>query len=217
MEKEPSETKLSLILAAGELFAELGLEGVGIRTIAKKAGVNIAAVNYHFGSKEHLYTETLKYAALHGGGIHPISLSKDGEDIQGPAEIAESLYTYIKEKFVSLFASGQSSWYSKLIIRSLLEPTPSLQSTVDQIFLPTMESLITIIQRADPNMTKEKARLWAFSIEGEIAFYGICKVPILLILRKKEYDNEFIDAAADHVARSSLTALGLPQPEESEL
>lgn len=217
MEKEPSETKLSLILAAGELFAELGLEGVGIRTIAQKAGVNIAAVNYHFGSKENLYTETLKYAILHGGGMHPISLSKEGTHIKEPTDIAESLYRYIKKKFVSLFASGHSSWYSKLIIRSLLEPTPSFLSTIEQTFLPTMEALITIIQRSDPNMTKEKARLWAFSIEGEIAFYGICKVPILSILRKEEYDNEFIEVVADHVARSSLTALGLPQPKESEL
>src|SRR4051794_14544365 len=40
--------------AAARLFAARGLAGVGLREITAEAGVNLAAVNYHFGSKEKL-------------------------------------------------------------------------------------------------------------------------------------------------------------------
>ncbi|WP_205648693.1 TetR/AcrR family transcriptional regulator [Acuticoccus kandeliae] len=48
------ETRERILHAAEELFAEKGFEGVGLRDIIKKAGVNSAAIHYHFGSKEAL-------------------------------------------------------------------------------------------------------------------------------------------------------------------
>ena len=64
MEVELAGTKLALINAAGELFADHGLEGTSVRAIAEKAGANVAAINYHFGSKENLYAEGLRYVVL---------------------------------------------------------------------------------------------------------------------------------------------------------
>src|SRR5947208_6015283 len=46
-------TKIRILDAAEELFAEKGME-LSLRTITSKAGVNLAAVNYHFQSKETL-------------------------------------------------------------------------------------------------------------------------------------------------------------------
>lgn len=213
-DQEPGGTKLSLILTAGELFAEYGVEGTSIRTIAEKAGVNIAAVNYHFGSKENLYTETLRYAILHMGGMKPIKLLEEGVPIKEPAKIAESLYNFIKERFLSLNAPERPHWFSKLIIRSLLDSSPSFQSITERILLPDLEALMSIIQTFDPEMSKEKSLLWALSIEGQMAFYEICRLPILITLGKKEYDRAFIDAAGEHIAHSIIAALGLPQPKE---
>src|SRR5512139_3551664 len=41
--------------AAERLFAERGFEGASVRDLAAAAGVNLAAINYHFGGKEALY------------------------------------------------------------------------------------------------------------------------------------------------------------------
>lgn len=46
--------KLRLIEAAEKLFAEKGFEAVSVRDITKEAGANVAAVNYHFGSRDGL-------------------------------------------------------------------------------------------------------------------------------------------------------------------
>jgi AcrR family transcriptional regulator len=54
------ETKEKIISAARSLFANKGFEGTSIRDIAGEAEVNIAAVNYHFVSKEKLYIQVIE-------------------------------------------------------------------------------------------------------------------------------------------------------------
>ena len=49
------ETTQSILEAARELFAERGYDGASIRAITARAGVNLGAVTYHFGTKERLY------------------------------------------------------------------------------------------------------------------------------------------------------------------
>jgi AcrR family transcriptional regulator len=53
--RDPSGTREALLAAGTELFADRGYDGVPLWTIAQKAGVNKAMVNYHFGGKRKLY------------------------------------------------------------------------------------------------------------------------------------------------------------------
>jgi AcrR family transcriptional regulator len=49
------ETRGRILEAALELFAASGFEGASTRTLAERAGVNLPAIQYYFGSKEGLY------------------------------------------------------------------------------------------------------------------------------------------------------------------
>ena len=49
-----SDTVKRILDAAEQLFAEKGFAETSLRLITSKAGVNLAAVNYHFGSKKSL-------------------------------------------------------------------------------------------------------------------------------------------------------------------
>lgn len=53
-------TKDRILAAAEELFARHGFAGTSLRQVTSHAGVNIAAVNYHFGSKENLVNEVFR-------------------------------------------------------------------------------------------------------------------------------------------------------------
>lgn len=71
-------TAESLLHAGQELFAEHGYDGASIRAITSRAGANLGAVTYHFGSKEALYHAVIEskirpvrerlLAAAGGGG-----------------------------------------------------------------------------------------------------------------------------------------------------
>src|SRR5215831_12858799 len=60
LEREaPVATKDRILDTAEALFMEHGFEATGLRSITAAAGVNLAAVNYHFGSKEELFETVL--------------------------------------------------------------------------------------------------------------------------------------------------------------
>jgi AcrR family transcriptional regulator len=54
-----ADTKTRILDAAEELFTEHGFEATSLRQLTTAAGVNLAAVNYHFGSKEELFQAVL--------------------------------------------------------------------------------------------------------------------------------------------------------------
>src|SRR5437879_12820819 len=58
---EPS-TKQRLLDAAEIVFAEKGFYASAVDEITRRAGANRAAISFHFGGKERLYIETVKYA-----------------------------------------------------------------------------------------------------------------------------------------------------------
>jgi AcrR family transcriptional regulator len=61
---------LRLLDSAERLFGEHGYNGVGMRALAERAQVNLAATTYHFGSKKALYVETFLRrfrASIRGG------------------------------------------------------------------------------------------------------------------------------------------------------
>src|SRR4029079_9146991 len=71
------ETRLRVCDAALDICGLQGLEGATTRQIAKAAGANLAAIVYHFGSKEALYRAVAEHAANHimpaaGPGIRPV-------------------------------------------------------------------------------------------------------------------------------------------------
>src|SRR5437764_15404985 len=82
-------TKTRLLEAAGEEFAERGYEGATIAAICQRAGANIAAVNYHFGDKEGLYTQAVIEAHRCG-----VEMPPEEEVFRG--EPAEQLRRYIR-------------------------------------------------------------------------------------------------------------------------
>ncbi|MGH8067886.1 MAG: TetR/AcrR family transcriptional regulator [Candidatus Entotheonellia bacterium] len=71
------ETRQRLLEAVGEVFAERGFRAATVRDICQRAKANIAAINYHFGDKERLYTAVLKYAFLCGLQKYPPLLDVD--------------------------------------------------------------------------------------------------------------------------------------------
>lgn len=64
---DPAETRRVILRAAEDAFAASGFAGATTRQVAARAGVNVATLHYHFGSKERLYRAVLDAAV--GGEV----------------------------------------------------------------------------------------------------------------------------------------------------
>lgn len=202
--------KRDLIVAAGELFADKGVEGTSVRAIAKRCGGNIAAINYHFGSKENLYTEVLRYAMTETRCSVAQELLKDDTWFTAPAKKAAAVRMIVKEYFLQYFSTKRPSWLGRVLILSMVYPTASMEVATRQMKTPENEALMKVFQRCKPGLPTEQAQFFALSLVGQIAFYVLAKAGILAALGKTTYDEAFLNKAEKHIGDLILTSLGLP-------
>jgi AcrR family transcriptional regulator len=76
------QTRQKLLDAGLAVFSEVGYHGATIREIAGRAGTNIAAISYHFGGKDGLYTAVVRsaFALVAGDASAVVVESNGGED-----------------------------------------------------------------------------------------------------------------------------------------
>ncbi len=89
----PAETRREILQAAGEAFAACGFVGATTRVVAARAGVNVATLHYHFGSKEGLYRAVLENASK--GALPVVPAGPGGETV---GRLVEGLFLFGSER-----------------------------------------------------------------------------------------------------------------------
>jgi AcrR family transcriptional regulator len=139
------DTRQRILDAATALFAAQGFRRVTVRDICQEAGANVAAVNYHFGDKLNLYREVL------GAGVSAIREVTDEAIRLGRGQSAEDrLATYIEVHCRRIYSAAgrdglKPSFLQQLIQREIQEPTPALETLIEQAFEPRFEYLGSIV------------------------------------------------------------------------
>lgn len=72
-------TKDKIMQVAMDIITAEGFQGITTRKIAARAGVNVAAVNYHFGSKDALIGEALRYLSVQLRDTFKVLQQEEGE------------------------------------------------------------------------------------------------------------------------------------------
>lgn len=197
------ETRQRLLEAAGEVFAEKGFRSATVREICRRAGANVAAVNYHFGDKERLYIAVLNFTFSVANQNYP--LDPCGEEGAGPEA---RLQAFVSAYLQRLLDCNGRVWHGKLIARELFEPTPALSVIVDEMVHPLLSLLIDIVRDfLGTAADAETVKLHARSILGQCLFYFYTRSLIELMNPNLIFDREQIETLADHIFRFSLPAL----------
>ena len=130
------ETRERVLNTAARLFAERGVERVTVRDICQQARANVAAVNYHFGGKDGLYTAVMELA------IGVMRATTEAARDAGAGQSAEGrLRAYIATFVDRVTGSGRDTWIHHLLMRELADPTPALTLVVEQVLKPRLEYL----------------------------------------------------------------------------
>ena len=117
--KNCESTKEKVLHCACELFATKGYKETTIQDICSLAGSNIASVNYHFGSKENLYSAAWKHAFELSNNLG----GKISDDLPG----REWLSRMIDQRIRVLFDDGPAGYLPRLIHKEHHEPSEMLE------------------------------------------------------------------------------------------
>jgi len=195
-------TRDRILEAAGELFAESGFRGATVRMICELARVNVSAIKYHFGGKEELYSEVLKY-------WHDFAIKKY-PPLLGVAEDSppeDQLRAFVRSLLFRLLDKGKPAWFGKLMAREMAEPTRAFDHMVKEVMRPLIRLLASIVQRIVGNPVSEMEILrCCTSIIGQCVYYYNARY-MAQLFRQDVSSPEEIERIADHIIRFSLKGL----------
>jgi TetR/AcrR family transcriptional regulator, regulator of cefoperazone and chloramphenicol sensitivity len=213
MTYDASNTKEALLEAAGELFADSGLEGVSVRSISKKAHANIAAIHYHFGSKENLYLQVVRHVMMKSRcSLAGTYLLRKEEWRNEPVRCAEVVYHLVEERIRQFFPGLHPRWYGRLFMRILLNPTPALWKLAEEIIMPDFEALREVLRCCKPGMSVKESELWTDTLIGQLSHYVFSEQFLALMPDRKIYDERFLLNVLHHVSSLLIRGLELPLP-----
>ncbi|MEJ0091115.1 MAG: CerR family C-terminal domain-containing protein [Limisphaerales bacterium] len=196
-------TRHQLLEAAGEVFATVGFRDATVREICRLAGANIAAVNYHFGDKERLYAEVLRYAQQKAIEKHPPLLG-----VSPDAAPEKKLHAFVLSLLLRILDKGPTAWHGKLMAREMIEPTTALDSLVEERIRPMADQLQKIVSEIlGCPMNDERLQPCAFSVVSQCLFYKHCHPVILRLFPDQTFEPAGIARLADHITRFSLAAM----------
>lgn len=200
---EPATTRQQLLEAAAAVFAQRGFDSATVREICERAGANVASVNYHFGDKETLYAEVLKYALHRANEKFP-----PGRGLKPGATVEERLRAFVHSFLLRIFEEGPQAWHGKLMMREMVKPTAALDALVEAEIRPMAERLQRIIREIlGRKASAAEIRLSAMSVVSQILFYHHCRPVITRIFPDAKFGPRDLERLADHITEFSLAAL----------
>ncbi|MGV6874959.1 TetR/AcrR family transcriptional regulator [Pseudochelatococcus sp. B33] len=156
------QTKELILTAAEHLFAEHGLAGVSMREITRVAGVNIAAINYHFRTKEKLFEEVFLRRTKPIAAERLRLLRKAEEQADGRPELEDILRAFITPSFGRTPEERDTLLrVARLRARLATEPAEFAQDLLGRVFDESSRAFLQALEKALPELTPQDVH-WRF-------------------------------------------------------
>jgi AcrR family transcriptional regulator len=208
--KPQHETRTRILDAAEELFMQHGFEGTSMRALTTRAGVNLAAVNYHFGSKDALI-EAVFRRRLDPMNTERISALDDLEQAGHSAAPEAIIRAFIGPSLRMIEdAKGGSRSFIRLLGRTYTEPAKEIRALIGQMYAPAMERYKNALERALPQMPREELVWRMHFMFGTLAYTLAATDTVQLIAGCKPEDR--YDARLLEDRLTAFLAAGLHAP-----
>ena len=204
------DARTRLLIVAEKLFAQYGLAATSVRDLAREAGVNVAAVNYYFGSKENLYIEMLRHTfrKLREEMPRYEALLREAQAAGTREAASHAIRLYIEDYMRSMFDCDVTNRHMALMAREMTDPTPALSVITEEFIAPKAKILRALIAQVRPDLADtQELHFHAASVVGQCLHYRMTLPVTLKLLKRKKMTPELLRQVTEHIADFSLLAL----------
>ena len=192
------DTKSRILDAAEELFMEHGFEATSLRLITTAAGVNLAAVNYHFGSKEELFQAVLTrrldpmnrdrlnlLTAYEAGGS-----GKNGKGALTCEQIISAMFVPALKLARDHEQGGKN--FLRLLGRAYADPAPFIREFLSNQYAEMIARFRAAFARALPHLPREEVSWRLHFVMGALSYTlaGTDALKMIAQFHPKEVDND---------------------------
>ena len=172
-------TKDRILGAAEELFAQNGFAGTSLRQVTTRADVNIAAVNYHFGSKENLVNEVFRRRMDDMTSLRLAQLKRAIE--QQPGELEPVLAAFVEPALAISQDRHGGGAFVRVVARAYAEKNDSLRKFLSDHYGHVLREFGKAIQACVPGLSKEELYWRLDFLAGALTYamadFGLIKRP----------------------------------------
>lgn len=147
-------TKEQIFEAAENLFAEHGFQKVTVRDITAEARVNLASLNYHFGSKNALANEIFRTRSMELNKDRVGMLQEAMDRHQGKPPVREILAALYEPPLRWLHADDRRKIAIQVILRARTEGTPEMREALRK-HVSHLERFASALKAACPQLPEE--------------------------------------------------------------
>lgn len=162
-------TRGRILAAAERLFAQHGFGGTTMRDLTREAGANLAAVNYHFGSKDGLLEAVFRTC------LEPINRERmrllDAAEAANPGQALPS--RELLEMFLAPAVRALAERHTGLpsiLSRLHHEPHPSVEKLILEVSLPVVQRYGAAMQRSLPHLDAQRVLLRGHFMIGAMLY-----------------------------------------------
>ncbi len=155
---EPVDTKQHILNAAELLFSHHGYKATSMRAITESAGVNLAAVNYHFGSKKALIESAMERRLRPLNEIRQKRLNELSEASRRTGQktaVQDILRSFIEPVLLLKESRKGEADFSALIGRAFIDPDDTVQKIFLRLMKPVSQLMLDMLGDALPELPED--------------------------------------------------------------
>jgi len=196
-------TKQRILDSAESLFARHGFAGASLRQVTASANVNLAAVNYHFGSKENLINEVFRRRldALNEDRLKALEtvLAQPKHDLEGV------LAAFIRPALAISTDPNGGSGFVRVLARAYAEHNERLRKFLHDNYGHVLKQFVAAFMQLLPQLDKQELYWRLDIISGALTYamadFGVIKRPSGMSEQKHR------DLAAEHLIKFAAAGL----------
>jgi AcrR family transcriptional regulator len=201
------ETRERLLEAALKIFGKFGFEGASTRALADAAGANLAAIPYHFGSKEGLYRAAAEFIVERTGKEILPTIDRILQTIAtkklSRREAIDLLHQLLERFSAIVIGSEFADTFAEFVMREQLHPGAAFEILYDGMMRPLMEACTKLLaiasgRRGDRTTTIIRAQ----TLLGQILIFRTSRASVLRQLGWGEFSKEQLKAVQSIVAEN---------------
>jgi len=202
--KKTDNAAQRLLAAAEQLFADKGFAAVSVRDITTLAQCNVAAVNYHFSSKDNLYLEVIKRRI---DDLRQIRLDSIQKAMSNPKTTLEDLLRAFSWAFLEpLVNEHNGRQLMKLMLREMLDPQVPAEIFFEGMIKPIIKALCDAIMKLSPGIDISKTYFCIHSLVAQL-LHTIHTQTILPRIEELPFDQPQFEDFVDHIVEFSAVAI----------
>lgn len=167
-----ADTKTRILDAAEQLFMEHGFEATSMRSLTSAAGVNLAAVNYHFGTKEELFQSVLTRRLDPMNQERIELLEKLESDPAGRTPGVEKILSAMLIPALRLARDERRGGknFLRLVGRAYADPAPFIRHFLSQQYVGMITRYKEAFLRALPHLSRQELTWRLHFVMGALSY-----------------------------------------------